>query len=545
MRDYTSRSRAQQTAAILCRVAFCAASVLLVGSMAACAGPRATAASIALQVDADGGTTTYPVPSGSTVQQALASAGVQLGELDRVDPPVFTVLTQDAAVRITRVTERFELESETLPFERQTIRNEALPEGETRLLQPGVNGAQETTYRILEEEGIEVSRTPVKTTIQNVPIPEIIMVGAQAAFSPVPVEGTLAYLSGTTAWVMSGDSGNRRPLLLEGKLDGRVFKLSPDGAMLLYTVEGPEDDPAIINTLWAVVLSDPDPTPIDLRAENIVHFADFSPTTGKGYRVAYSTAESSPGSPGWQANNDLAVITFASSGTVLDIERVLDASSGGPYGWWGTTFAWSSDGTRLAYSRPDGIGIVDLVDAALEPSVDMTPYQSLGDWAWVPGLAWGHDGRTLYFVDHGPPTGLEGPAASPVFDVAAQPGRGGPILKLAQRTGMFAYPAVSPAQQLPGGEIAYRLAFLQALSPLESQTSTYQLVVMDRDGSNQTVLFPASGEVGLAPRPVVWSPDALRLGLIHRGDVWIVDASTGVGQRLTGDGQTLALDWKQ
>jgi hypothetical protein len=545
MGDYTSRPRAQQTAAIVSRAARYAVLIVVIGSLAACAGPQVTAADLSLQVDADGATTTYTVASGSTVQQALASAGVHLGELDRVDPPVFTVLTQDAVVRISRIVERFEVETGTIPFERQTIRNEALPEGETRLLQPGVNGAQETTYRILEEEGVELSRTPVKTTIQSAPVPEILMVGAQAAFSPVPVNGTLAYLTGSTAWVMSGDSGNRRPVLLEGKLDGRVFKLSPDGELLLYTVEGPEDDPAVINRLRAVVLSDPDPTPIDLRAENIVHFADFSPATGNAYRVAYSTAEASAGSPGWQANNDLVVVSFSSSGTLLDVERLLDASSGGPYGWWGTTFAWSVDGTRLAYARPDGIGVVDLEDAALEPAVDMTPYQTLGDWAWVPGVAWGQDGRTLYFVDHGPPTGLESPAASPTFDLAAQAGRGGPILKLAQRTGMFAYPAVSPAQQLPGGEIASRLAFLQAIAPLESQTSTYQLVVSDRDGSNQAVLFPATGEVGLAPQPVVWSPDAMRLGLIYRGDVWIVDASTGVGQRLTGDGQTLALDWKR
>ncbi|MCX6071386.1 MAG: G5 domain-containing protein, partial [Chloroflexi bacterium] len=225
MRDYTSRSRAQQTAALLPRAVGTVLFAVMMAFQAGCAGPQATAANIAIQVQADGTTTTYAVPSGSTVQQALASAGVPLHELDRVQPPVFTVLTQDATVQITRITERFEVESEALPYERQTIRNEALPEGETRLLQPGVNGAQETTYRILEEEGIEVSRTIVKTTVQTQPIPEIIMVGAQAAFSPVPVAGTLAYLSGSTAWVMSGDSGSRRPLLLDGKLDGRVFKL--------------------------------------------------------------------------------------------------------------------------------------------------------------------------------------------------------------------------------------------------------------------------------------------------------------------------------
>ena len=544
MGDYTSRLQAQQSTTVPSRRIYPTLLLALALLAASCAGPQATAARIEIQVEVDGRSAAFPVASGSTVQQALASAGVELGELDRVNPPVFTVLTQGVTIRITRVRERFEVQSDTLPFERQTIRNEALPEGETRLLQPGVNGEQETTLRIIEEEGVEISRTPVKTTVLKAPIPEILMVGAQAAFRPVPLDGTLAYLSGPTGWVMSGDSGSRRPLLLEGKLDGRVFKLSPDSQLLLYTLEGPEDEASIINTLWAVVLNDPEPTPIELGVEKIIHFADFAPLSGDAYRIAFSTAEASPGSPGWQANNDLVILTFVSSGRILERERLLDARSGGEYGWWGTSFAWSADGTRLAYARPDGIGVVDLDSPALEPAVDMTPYQSLGDWAWVPGVAWGQDGRTLYFVDHGPPTGLESPAASPVFDLAAQPGRGGPVLKLAGRSGMFAYPAISPARQLSSGEIAYRLAYLQALAPLESQTSTYQLIVMDRDGSNQTALFPATGEAGLAPQPILWSPDGTRLALIYRGDLWIVDATTGVGQRLTGDGQTVALDWK-
>jgi hypothetical protein len=67
---------------------------------------------------------------------------------------------------------------------------------------------------------------------------------------------------------------------------------------------------------------------------------------------------------------------------------------------------------------------------------------------------------------------------------------------------------------------------------------------MDRDGSNQRALFPAPGEPGLEPQTVAWSPDAARVALIYRGDLWVVDVATGAGQPLTGDGQTTALDWK-
>ena len=72
-------------------------------------------------------------------------------------------------------------------------------------------------------------------------------------------------------------------------------------------------------------------------------------------------------------------------------------------------------------------------------------------------------------------------------------------------------------------------------------------MVMDRDGSNARAVFPNSGEQGIAQNelsPPSWSPDGNRLALIYRGDVWVVDPASGAGQQLTGDGLTIALDWK-
>ncbi len=88
------------------------------------------------------------------------------------------------------------------------------------------------------------------------------------------------------------------------------------------------------------------------------------------------------------------------------------------------------------------------------------------------------------------------------------------------------------------------MAFLQALTPLQSQDSTYRLAIMDRDGSNLRLLFPPEGEPGLEPQRVAWSPSGDRLALIYRGDLWVIDAESGLGQQLTGDGQVIAYDWK-
>jgi hypothetical protein len=512
--------------------------------LGACAGPLAPAGSMNIFVEVDGAARSVELPAGSTSAQALQVAAVELGSLDRVDPPGYTVLTEGSTVRVVRVIERFEIETVTLPFERQTIRNEALPQGETRLLQAGENGVQEITYRIVEEGGVESSRVPAQVVVVIEPRPEIVMIGAQAAYTPVPIEGTLAFVSGGNAWLLSGDSGNRRPLVVTGDLDSRILRLSPDSRWLLFSRQA-EDLEQGINSLWVISTVDPEAEEFSLGVENVVHFADWSPSSAA--TIAYSTVEPRPAAPGWQANNDLSLVTFGTtqhSGRVTQRRAVLPANAGGQYGWWGTMFVWAGDGIQIAYSRPDSVGVVDLRRPEFSPWSEFVPYQTRGDWAWLPGVTWGQDHRTLFLVHHGAPVGLESAAASPVFDVVALTGPEASGLELAGRSGMFAAPAVSPPQVLASGEVAYYLGFLQALSPLESEESGYALAVVDRDGSNLQRLFPPSGEPGLEAQQPIWSPSGDRLAVIYRGDLWIVDRATGIGQRVTGDGQTTALDWK-
>jgi hypothetical protein len=98
--------------------------------------------------------------------------------------------------------------------------------------------------------------------------------------------------------------------------------------------------------------------------------------------------------------------------------RLLSANSGGVYGWWGMSFAFAPDG-RLAYARPDGIGLVDQDGGYLKPLLGITPFNTHSDWAWIPPITWGADGNSLYFVSHAPAPAPISSEESPYFDLSA------------------------------------------------------------------------------------------------------------------------------
>jgi resuscitation-promoting factor RpfB len=513
--------------------------------VAACSPVQAPQVNLQVVVQTASDNYSIEVPQGTTVEQAIAAAGLELGELDRTDPPLFTLLTDEAQVRVTRVREEFDIEQVTIPYESQTLRNEALPDGERRLVQAGVNGTQEITYRRLFEDDEEISRNPVKTVIVKEPVPEIVMLGSQSPFAAVTLPGQIAYLADGNAWLLDGETGERTPVITTGDLDGRVFALSPDGEWLLFTRKSAEENQ--INSLWVARLDDSELL-VDLEAQNIVHYAEWVPNAV--LQVAYSTVEPRSTAPGWQANNDLILVSFSPTGWISDPELLVESNAGGVYGWWGTSFAWAPDGQQLAFVRPDGAGLVNLEDGSLQKVYDVTPLQTFGDWAWVPGLSWSPDSTTLFTVDHAAQGNSAADESSQIFDVTAVPLAQGAPVSLVTQAGMFAYPSPSPSRELPGGENAYGVAYLQAVFPLQSETSSYQLVVMDRDGSNRSVLFPDAGAPGMEPQQVVWAPrldqdpQAFDLAFIYQGNLWLADFDSGTSRQLTGDGLISRLDWK-
>jgi Tol biopolymer transport system component len=533
-------------------ICLCAMSFML----SACTAPQVKQGTIQVQLTADGKTIPLEIPAGSTVRDALdaarVTAQVTTNDNDYTLPPEYTLLEDGSEVRIVRVLEEYTVEQVVIPFEHQEVRNESLPAGTTRLTQPGVNGLQENTYRRVLEDGIEKSNTIVRSVIVQEPVAEIVMVGSQTPFASMTIPGRIVYLMGGNAWVMEGTTANRRPVVTTGDLDGQIFSLSPDGNWLIFTRYA--EDVNQINALWAARIDDETGLLVDLQASNIVHFADWAP----GLSIAaYSTVEPRSTAPGWQANNDLYVVGVSESGYVTDAREELEANSGGVYGWWGMNFRWNPDGVRLAYSRPDGVGILDTRQEGLSPLLDILPLQSGGDWAWEPGAAWGPDGKSIYTVDHVAPPGSVSPEKSPHFDLTALPLEDGAPVHLVSDVGMFSYPEPSPMIEksiLVGDEFKvesyYQIAYLQAIFPTQSDSSAYRLAVMDRDGSNRKELFPEAGASGLDPQRVVWSPSSidiqssLMIAVVYQGNIWFINPIDGQARQVTGDGMTVRIDWK-
>ncbi len=498
-------------------------------------------AEITVNITADGQTRPVTVPAGSTVAMAFQHAGLTTGSLDRSEPPFYAVLNNGDTVKLTRVEEKFRTETQTIAFERETVRNESLPAGQQRLVQSGSNGEEELTYRTLFEDGVQTSETVVKTVILKAAVPEIMMVGAQSSFAPLPIPGTLAYLAAGNAWVMDTSTANRRLLVNTGDLDGRVFVLSDDGSKLLFSRKSNKPADQQINSLWVVSTASQTPTPLALNVFNVVHFAAWFPNSATS--IAYSTVEPRGNAPGWQANNDLYKLTIGGKPV-----KILDSRSGGIYGWWGMSFAFSPDGT-LAYAQPDSIGVVSQAGGYLAPLVSMTPLQTHSDWAWVPSLTWGGNGQTLYYVDHAPAAPPVTDEESPFFDLKAASMANDSTVDIATQVGMWAYPAASPVR-VNGQEKAYQVAFLQAIFPDQSETSRYRLVVMDRDGSNRRILFPSPDQTGLDPQTPVWAPEPIPgqsgdfVSVVYQGNLWLIDTGGGQAYQITGDGLISEIDWK-
>ncbi|MBZ0293711.1 MAG: G5 domain-containing protein [Anaerolineae bacterium] len=495
--------------------------------------------SILVTLIADGRELTLEYQAPVTVGEVLRDWDIVKGELDRVEPPEFTQISNGMRITVVRVVEERECEEEVIAHKQRIVQNEGLQAGERVLSQAGQNGVEEVCYRVSIEDGVRRDRVEVSRVELVAPQDEVIFVGATGELDPVPITGTLAYIGNNNAWVMRGSSTTKRALTSASDLDQRVFSLSADGRQLLFT-RRPVDNTRenFLNELWFINDTTSDNEPLQLVPEDVLS-AQWVP--GKTNTISYSTGEARPVTPGWRAFNDLWIMQLdPSSGSTLDIEEFLEPSTGGLYGWWGTTYEWSPQGDALAWVQADSIGLVNLENGDLESILNFPLFNPRADWSWRATISWSDDASLLLTTVHGAPVGNEPAEFSPVFNVAVTDQEGNFTVDIFDNAGIWAAPQFSPLFDVPGTEFkAGYIAYLQARDIANSINSQaeYDLMVADRDGSNARSVFPPEGQPGLnAPQDLAWSPDARQVAFIYQGNLWIIDVESEVAHQLTLDG---------
>ena len=496
----------------------------------------------------DGEERTFIYQQPISVQEVLRLENIVLGDLDDVSPFLRTQVTDGEIITVVRVTQNTVCEDETMPFEEERLPRTDLEPGVEIIIEQGINGSRQVCYVVTYRDSVETSRNFQRQTVIEEPQSAVIYYGVNDTLEPVAIEGTIAYMSGNQAWIMETSNSARRPLTIPGQLDGRVFELSPNGRQLLYTkqTDNPDDEP-FSNELWLMT---------DLFTGNLVQLQQIDILNaywvpGRDNAYAYTSASAGGGFQGWQAFNDLWLVEIdLRSGAIRNIENLIGENVSGSYAAWGTRFAWSPDSSNVAYAKADGVGLVDFAAQDFGAFVLNYPFfnaATSNGWVWEPELSWSADGQWVATTIHGAPFGSESAIDSVVFNVAVfKVGDAeNPLVidNFIERAGIWANPQFSPVRE----DGSVRLAYFQARTPLNSVGTAYDMVVMDRDGSNKTKIFPPEGQAELRPvdfdGEFIWSPDGRQIAIIYQGNIWLVDVESGLTQQLTSDGQVSAIRW--
>lgn len=128
------------------------------------------------------------------VGEVLADLGIVLTGQDYTNPPLDTALDAATTVQVIRVSERFLIQQDPIPFQVVTQADPELELDQQRLLQQGASGILERRTRVRYEDGREVSRTLEAEYVLVSPTTQITGYGTRIVVRQVQTpEGPVEY----------------------------------------------------------------------------------------------------------------------------------------------------------------------------------------------------------------------------------------------------------------------------------------------------------------------------------------------------------------
>lgn len=170
---------------------FIVAVVVLGASCAVIAGRQ----SRLVVVHVDGHEQRLSIRRDATVEQALTAAGISVGALDRVSPPLSSPVSSSPRITIVRVATQEQTRQVSIPFSRLASEDTDAVRGWRAIAQAGADGLREIHELVTTEDGVEVRRIVTGDRVLQEATPEVVRLGS-AASPPLDAfrEVALAYL---------------------------------------------------------------------------------------------------------------------------------------------------------------------------------------------------------------------------------------------------------------------------------------------------------------------------------------------------------------
>jgi uncharacterized protein YabE (DUF348 family) len=127
-------------------------------------------------VTADG-RTTHTRTRGKTVGGTLMDLGILVTDSDRVTPPLDQPVVEQQQIRVVRISHVTLVERAPIPYESILVPDDNLEIDTQRLAQAGVNGEHRKRFKVITEDGTEVSRTLVDEWVAAEPVTRMVAYG--------------------------------------------------------------------------------------------------------------------------------------------------------------------------------------------------------------------------------------------------------------------------------------------------------------------------------------------------------------------------------
>lgn len=139
------------------------------------------------------------------VEDAIAAAGITMGENDEVYPLPNEYLTPGMTIQHFIVDKQYETVNEQIGYAEVTKNSSSLTVGKTRVAVEGSPGVREITVEVTKKNGNEVAREEVASVVVVEPVDKVIEVGTKPKPTPTPTPKKTKAPSASKTPAPSGD----------------------------------------------------------------------------------------------------------------------------------------------------------------------------------------------------------------------------------------------------------------------------------------------------------------------------------------------------